>query len=84
MTPDQIKTLIEAGIDDARVAVQGEGGKYEILVIADAFEGLSPVKRQQRVYSCINAEIADGSIHAVTIRAHTSAQWDEAQRRGLA
>lgn len=83
MNPEQIKALLEAGIDGAEARVQGDGGKFDLLVIAPAFEGLSPVKKQQLVYGCINAHIADGSIHAVNIKALTPAEWEQAQHRGL-
>ena len=84
MAPEDIKALLEAGIDGAEALVQGDGYKYELVVIAEVFTGLSPVKKQQLVYGCINAHIADGSIHAVDIKTFTPAEWEQARRRGLA
>lgn len=84
MQSENVKELVEQGLENARVAVQGEGNKFEILVISDQFEGMNTVRRQQAVYACINHCIADGSIHAVSIKSYTAAEWDRAQRMGLA
>ena len=48
-----------------------EGNRALISVVSPAFEGLSRVQQQQKVYACIDAFIKDGSLHAVTIRAST-------------
>lgn len=84
MNAEDVKALVEAGFDDADVAVEGDGDRFLIRVIADAFQGQMPVKRQQRVYGCIDARIKDNSIHAVTIKTFTRAEWDQAQKRGIA
>ena len=53
----------------ASVTVAVEGNRALIEVVSDAFIGLKRVKRQQAVYACIQDFIADGSLHAVTIKA---------------
>ena len=40
-----------------------------ISVVAEVFEGLSRVKRQQMVYIYLKDAITSGAIHAVTITA---------------
>lgn len=84
MNAEEVKALVEAGFEGADVAVEGEGDRFLIRVISGAFEGLMPVKRQQRVYACIDARIKDNSIHAVSIKPFTPAEWDKAQRMGIA
>lgn len=84
MDAEQVKALVEAGINDADVAVEGSGDRFLIRVVSDAFTGLMPVKKQQLVYGCINQHIADGTIHAVSIKTFTRAEWDKAQRMGIA
>lgn len=71
---EDIKTRIEGALDDAEVEVAGEGGRYELRVVARQFEGMNRVKRQQAVYAAIGDLIASGAIHAVTIRASTPAE----------
>ena len=64
-----VKALVEAELDQCQVDVQGEGANYDITVVGSVFEGLRPVRRQRLVYAALNAQIADGSIHAVNVRA---------------
>jgi acid stress-induced BolA-like protein IbaG/YrbA len=68
---DAIAQAIQSGIESARVDVVVEGNRALITVVSPAFEGLSRVQKQQKVYACIDAFISDGRLHAVTIRALT-------------
>lgn len=68
---DDLKSRLEEAFTDAEVAVAGEGNRFEIHVVAAAFEGLNRVRRQQAVYAVIGDLIASGAIHAVSIRAST-------------
>lgn len=71
---EDLQERIESAIPEAVVAVSGEGNRFEIRVVAQAFEGLSRVKRQQVVYAAIGDLISSGAVHAVTIRALTPAE----------
>jgi acid stress-induced BolA-like protein IbaG/YrbA len=79
MQAEEVKHIIESQIDNATVITAGEGCNFEVTVISDVFNGLLPVKRQQKVYQCVNQQIADGTIHALTIKAYTPAQWQKLQ-----
>lgn len=79
MDPEQIKQLIEAGIADSQATVTGDGGKYEAIVISDAFDGLSMLKEHQLVYATVNEHIASGALHALTIKAYTPSEWEKMQ-----
>ncbi len=80
MEPQEIKALLENGLDNCEVEVDGEGNHFDILVIGDVFAEMRPVQKQQLVYGVLNEHIADGSIHAVNIRTYTPAEW-QAQSR---
>ncbi len=73
----EIKKLIEDGITDSKAIVTGDGGKYEATVISAAFEGLSMLKEHQLVYKTVNAQIASGELHALTIKAYTPEEWEQ-------
>ncbi|MCL4156138.1 UNVERIFIED_CONTAM: hypothetical protein GTU68_040399 [Idotea baltica] len=73
----EIKKLIEDGIIDSEAIVTGDGGKYEATVISSAFEGLSMLKEHQLVYKTVNAQIASGELHALTIKAYTPEEWEQ-------
>lgn len=74
LSPDQVRAEIQAGFPDAQVEVEGAGGKYSVVMVAAAFEGLNAVKRQQSVYKLLNAHLASGAMHAVTMHLQTPAE----------
>ena len=71
---EDIKARLERAFSGAEVVVAGEGNRFELHVVSDAFAGLSRVKRQQAVYATIQDLIASGAIHAVSIKAATPAE----------
>ena len=77
MQPEEVQALLEAGLENCEIRVQGEGSHFDVLVIGDLFEGLRPVRKQQLVYAVLNERISDGSIHAVNIRTFTPGEWAE-------
>ena len=73
----EVKELIEKGIEGSEARVEANGNNVQLIVISDEFEGLMPVKKQQLVYGCLQEQIADGTIHAITMKTFTEAQWDK-------
>lgn len=71
MDVEEIRRLLEAGLGDCEVAIQAEGNKLGLMLVAEAFTGLSRVKRQQLVYSFLNEKINSGEIHAVSMKCQT-------------
>ena len=66
---DQIEAGIADGIPGAETEVTLDGNRAFIVVKSGAFADMTRVAKQQAVYACIETFIADGSLHAVTIRA---------------
>ena len=58
------------------VVVKGEGSHYNIVAVSDAFSEMSRVKRQQAVYAPLADKIADGSMHAITIKTFSVKDWE--------
>ncbi|GLK89206.1 BolA family protein [Pseudomonas turukhanskensis] len=73
----EVKSLLEEKLSDTEVNVEGEGCNFQLNVVSDELAGMSPVKRQQQVYAHLNPWIADGSIHAVTMKFFSRAAWAE-------
>ena len=71
----QVKHIIEQQLNGNEVIPSGEGCSFQVTVISDLFAGLTPVKKQQLVYGCLTDQIADGTIHALGIKAYTPDQW---------
>ena len=83
MTPQVIKSLIEAGIEGCEAIVNGDDGThFETIVISDDFEGLSLVKKHQLVYQTLGDKMK-AEIHALSIRPLTRSEWEESNNSGL-
>jgi acid stress-induced BolA-like protein IbaG/YrbA len=71
MTPDEIKTLLEANLPDCTATVLSDDNThFEAIVITGAFEGKRSLVRHQMVYAALGDKIG-GDIHALSIRALT-------------
>lgn len=77
----EVKSFLEAKLSEAlpqvQVEVEGEGCNFQLNVISDELAALRPVQRQQSIYTHLNPWIADGSIHAVTMKFFSRAAWAE-------
>lgn len=74
METEKVKALIEAGLPGAKVEVSGDGRHFEALVVSEAFEGKSLIQRHRMVLATVNAKIASDELHALSIKAKTSAE----------
>lgn len=75
MRMDFFSSLVEKEIEGAKATVTAEGSKFEAIVVSNAFDGVSPVNRHKMVYSVLEEHIKSGAIHALTIKAHTEAEF---------
>ncbi|GLS83390.1 BolA family protein [Paraferrimonas haliotis] len=75
MDCEQVKAILTDAITAEEIVVKQEGTHYKIIVVDDQFDGMSRVKQQQTVYAPLMEKIQDGTLHAITIKAFTSAQW---------
>ncbi len=66
VTPEELKTRIEAGIAGAQADVSGDGHHFTAVVIAPAFAGLSRIAQHKLVYDVFGDEVGD-RIHALSI-----------------
>ena len=71
----QIEALINADLTLDELHVAFDGSQCKVIAVADFFDELSRVKKQQTIYKPLQAFINDGSIHAVTIKTFSTEQW---------
>lgn len=72
--PDIEQLLVsELGLTEAHVT--GDGSHFQIIAVSDMFNEMSRVKRQQAIYKVINDRIADGSMHAISIKTFSDKDW---------
>lgn len=79
MSAEDVKKLIEEGVEGAQAIISGEGCNLEAVVISDVFEGKSMLAEQKMVYATVNHLIKTGELHALGIKAYTKAEWAEQQ-----
>lgn len=79
MQASEVKQLVESKLEGCEVITSGEDCNFTLTVVGELFAGLSPVKKQQLVYGCLTDQIANGAIHAVTIKTYTPEQWQSLQ-----
>jgi acid stress-induced BolA-like protein IbaG/YrbA len=76
--PEKIKHLIENGISNSTVIVEGNDGRhFTAIVISPAFAGKNRIQKQQMVYSTLNTYIHDGTLHAISIKTFTPSEWQQ-------
>lgn len=83
MIESEIQKLLSDKIPDAQVEVQVNGNSFMLQIVSDVFEGLRALKRQQLVYSYIDAKIKSGEMHAVTMRLFSNTEWEKQQKFSL-
>ena len=79
MTPEEIKTMIEAGIDGAEAYVDGDGSHFVARVVSDDFDGLPMIKQHKLVYATLGNSM-ESAIHALSIQTYTKAAWEKARK----
>ena len=77
MDPADIKALIDEGLPGSEVRViSDDNTHYQAVVVSEAFAGMRPLARHQRVYACLGERMGN-EIHALSIRAYTPEEWQE-------
>ena len=73
-TPDSIRQTIEAAIPCDRVEVEGDGEHFRALIVSAAVDGLTKVRRHQRVYAALGERMRE-EIHALSMTTLTPDEW---------
>jgi acid stress-induced BolA-like protein IbaG/YrbA len=73
-TPDQVSQLIAAGLPCSHLDVKGDGHHFFATIVSPAFEGLSRVRRHQRVYGVLGERMRE-EIHALSMQTLTPAEF---------
>lgn len=73
-TPQEIHADIAAGLPCEHLEVDGDGRHFFATVVSPAFEGLTRVKRHQRVYAALGDKMRE-HIHALSMKTLTPSEW---------
>jgi acid stress-induced BolA-like protein IbaG/YrbA len=80
MNPQQVSSMIEAGLDGAVATVKSEDNvHFEAVVVAAAFTGKRAVQRHQLVYKTLGAAMGN-EIHALALQVFTPDEFAVRQR----
>jgi len=69
-TPHDVRAFIAAGLLCTHLEVEGDGRHFFATIVSAEFEGLSRVRRHQRVYSALGDRMRE-QIHALSMKTLT-------------
>jgi acid stress-induced BolA-like protein IbaG/YrbA len=75
MTEDQLAKIIEDGLTCEHLVVTGDGRHWAAEIVSPEFEGLSRIKRHQRVYAALGTRIQTDEVHALSMKTWTPTEW---------
>jgi acid stress-induced BolA-like protein IbaG/YrbA len=75
MTNEEIANLLKTELNLTDVKVKSEGSHFQIIAVDNRFDDMTRVKKQQLIYGPLSDKIADGSMHAITIKTFSVDQW---------
>ena len=73
-TPEQIREFIVAGLRCDHLDIEGDGRHFFATIVSAEFEGLSRVRRHQRVYAVLGDRMRE-QIHALSMKTLTPAEY---------
>lgn len=76
MQPNDIQRMIEAGLPDAQVQVEGDGYHFQAVIVSDAFAGKSMLQQHKMVYATLGEHMGS-AIHALSMRTYTTTEWNK-------
>ena len=70
--------LIETGLDQATVEIEGDGHHFNAVIVSPAFAGKSRIQQHQLVYQALGDKMK-AEIHALSMRTLTPEEWEQEQ-----
>jgi monothiol glutaredoxin len=80
ITSSEIENHVQQKIPQAQVIVMGSGCDLEVTVVSEQFSGMTLVKKQQLVLGSLTQPLADGRLHAVSVKTYTPEEWRALQQ----
>jgi acid stress-induced BolA-like protein IbaG/YrbA len=74
-TPDEVRAFIAAGLPCSHLEVEGDGRHFYATIVSSEFEGLSRVRRHQRVYVALGERMKE-QIHALSMKTFTPTEYE--------
>lgn len=75
MDAKEIETLLMNALQLDEVHVTFDGSHGSVIAVSDQFDSMTRLKKQQTVMAPLKTLINEGTIHAISIKTFTVAQW---------
>ena len=73
-TASDVRAFIEAGLPCDHLEVEGDGRHFFATIVSAQFEGLSRVRRHQKVYAALGDRMRE-QIHALSMKTLTPEEF---------
>jgi acid stress-induced BolA-like protein IbaG/YrbA len=77
VSPERVRERILAALPGTQIEVHGADCNLELLLVNPSFEGQSLLARQRAVLALFSAELATGTLHALSVRALTPRELEQ-------
>ena len=67
MTAEEVKALIEKGIEGCEAIISGDGDHFEAKIVSSAFAGKKMIEQHRMVYATLG-DVMQSEIHALRCR----------------
>jgi acid stress-induced BolA-like protein IbaG/YrbA len=78
-TPDQVRDFITAGLPCSHIEMEGDGQHFFATIVSVEFEGLTRIRRHQRVYAALGERMRE-QIHALSMKTLTPVEYAAADQ----
>lgn len=68
--PQRLDIVDESHQHAGHAGARSGGGHFNVMIVADAFAGQTPLQRHRMIYSALGEELKQ-AIHALSIKAYT-------------
>lgn len=68
--PQRLDIVDESHQHVGHAGARSGGGHFNVMIVADAFAGQTPLQRHRMIYSALGEELKQ-AIHALSIKAYT-------------
>jgi acid stress-induced BolA-like protein IbaG/YrbA len=75
MNAEQLQAIIAAGLNCTHLTVDGDGRHWSAVVVSEAFTGMRPIARHQRVYATLGQKMHTDEVHALSMKTYTPDEW---------
>ncbi len=75
VTPDNVKTYIQQGLECEHIEVEGDGRHFDAVIVSKEFEGKGMLQQQRLVFKKLGDKME--VIHALSLKTFTPEQWNK-------